>query len=341
MTRQWRYLPLAGVVLALVIGFLLPHLLALVDESYLVGTASRIVIYAIAAASLNFILGFGGMISFGHAAYFGVGAYVVGILSFHAYEDTTFLFLPGTESAVVGWLAAIAVSALAALVLGALSLRTTGVYFIMITLAFAQMLFFLFVSLESYGGDDGLMMFSGRNVLPGLDLSDDNIFYYVCLCLLVAITAFFRLLVRSRFGQILQACRQNEARMRALGCHVYRYKLVAFVIAGACAGLAGALNANHAEFVSPDYVHWTKSGDLMIMVILGGIGTISGPILGAAAFLLLEEFLPMLFDGLGLSTLKEHWRIVFGPLLILIVLFARDGLAGLFATQGSTPKPGK
>ncbi len=323
---------LLGLAIALALTLALPWLLTLAGEEYLIGLASRIAIYAIAASSLNLILGYGGMISFGHAAYFGVGAYVVGMLSFHAYEDTTLLLLPGTDIAALSWVAAIVVSALVALVLGALSLRTSGAYFIMITLAFAQMLYFLFVSLEAYGGDDGLMMFSGRNELFGLDLSDDTTFYYVSLAVLIAVIAFLAVLIRSRFGMTLQACRQNESRMQALGCPVTTYKLAAFVLAGAIAGLAGALNVNHAEFVSPDYLHWTKSGDLMIMVILGGIGTLFGPAVGAAAFLLLEEFLPMLFDVAGLPTFKEHWRIVFGPLLILIVLFARTGLVGVFGS---------
>ena len=284
--------------------------------------------------SLNLILGYGGMISFGHAAYFGVGAYVVGISSFHVFDGSTVLGFAGTDAAILSWLLAVVVSALVALVLGALSLRTSGVYFIMITLAFAQMLYFLFVSMEQYGDDDGVIMYNGRNTLPGLDLSDDTTFYYVCLAFLVAFTVLVAFLIRSRFGKVLQAARQNEARMRALGCKVERYKLATFVLAGAAAGLAGALNGNHAEYVSPDYLHWTQSGDLMIMVILGGIGTLFGPIVGAIAFLLLEEFLPVVFDAANMPTLKEHWRVVFGPLLIMVVLYARSGLLGSFASIG-------
>ncbi len=326
-------LPIAPLV-ALLVAILIPVVLSSMGEEYLVGTATRIAIYSLAAMSLNLILGYGGMVSFGHAAYFGVGAYVVGISSFHVFDGSTVLGFAGTDAALLSWLLAVVVSAVVALVLGALSLRTSGVYFIMITLAFAQMLYFLFVSMEQYGGDDGVIMYNGRNTLPGLDLSDDTTFYYVCLGLLVAFTALIALLIRSRFGQVLQAARQNEARMRALGCQVRHYKLTAFVLAGAGAGLAGALNGNHAEFVSPDYLHWTKSGDLMIMVILGGIGTLFGPIVGATAFLLLEEFLPVFFDAVNLPTLKEHWRVVFGPLLILIVLYARGGLLGTLALIG-------
>ncbi len=324
---------LVFVTAAVLAAILVPQVLTMLGEEYLIGTASRIAIYGLAAMSLNLILGYGGMVSFGHAAYFGVGAYVVGILSFHVFDGSSIMGFQGTDAAVLSWLLAIVISALVAFVLGALSLRTSGVYFIMITLAFAQMLYFLFVSMERYGGDDGVIMYNGRNSLPMVDLSDDTSFYYVCLTFLLAFLLLFVLLVRSRFGKVLQACRQNETRMRALGCNVRRYKLAAFVIAGAVAGLAGALNANHAEYVSPDYLHWTKSGDLMIMVILGGIGTIIGPVIGAAAFLLLEDFLPLLFDATGFPTFKEHWRIVFGPLLILVVLFARGGLVGTFSAM--------
>lgn len=318
-------------ILAILFAIALPHLLTAAGESYLIGSATRIVIYALAAMSLNMILGYGGMVSFGHAAYFGVGAYVIGIASFHVFDGSTIFGFGGTDSALLAWPLAIVISGLFALVLGALSLRTSGVYFIMITLAFAQMLFFLFVSLEQYGGDDGVIMYNGRSTIPGLDLGNDVTFYYVCLAFLIGFVFLMARLVRSRFGQVLQACRQNEARMWALGFNATRYKLTAFVIAGCVAGMAGALNANLTEFVSPDYVHWTKSGDLMIMVILGGIGTLTGPIIGSAAFLLLEEFLPTLFEVVGLEHYKEHWRVVFGPLLIIIVLYGRGGILGWFS----------
>jgi branched-chain amino acid transport system permease protein len=329
----------AGRVVALsafaALALSVPQILAAFDQSFLIGSATRIVIYAIAAMSLNFILGYGGMVSFGHAAFFGTGAYVTGILSFHLFEGTTVLgVIGGTNAALIAWTASVAVAALAALVIGALSLRTSGVYFIMITLAFAQMLYFLFVSMERYGGDDGFMMLDGRSRVPGLDLGDDTAFYYVCLAFLFAFIALFHRFVGSRFGRILQGCRINEARMRALGAATYRYKLAAFVIAGAVAGLAGALQANLTEFVSPDALHWTRSGDLLIIVILGGMGTLFGPVAGAAAFLLLEEFLPILFGGLGLDLLQQHWRVAFGPMLIAIVLFARRGIYGSIVSGG-------
>ncbi len=315
----------------------LPWLLTYFGSSYLVSTATRLVIFAIGAISLDLLIGYTGLVSFGHAAFFGVGAYVVGILSFHAYEETPFFGFDGTLAGLVVLPLAVVISALFAVVIGALSLRTKGVYFIMITLSFGQMLFFLFVSLEAYGGDDGMMMFDGRNTLPLLDLNDRITFYYFCLACFVAFFAFCNRLVQSKFGRVLSAIRQNEDRLTSIGIQPYLAKLTIFVVAGSGAGLAGALMANHTEFVSPALTHWTKSGDLMIVVILGGMGTLLGPVLGTVLFLLLEEFLPVLFDAVGLDLLKEHWRFVFGPILILIVLFAKTGLYGvLFKKQSQS-----
>ncbi len=237
----------------------------------------------------------------------------------HGFDGTTFLgLIPGTDNALVTWPLAMLVTGLLALVIGAVSLRTGGVYFIMITLAFAQMLYFFFVSLEAYGGDDGLSLY-GRSRIPGIDLSADAAFYYVCLGAVVAFLGLGHRLVGSRFGRVIVGVRENERRMTALGFPTYRYKLACFVIAGATAGLAGALIANQTEFVSPSLMHWTRSGEIMVMVILGGMGTLFGPVLGAAVFLLLEEVL---------STWTEHWMIVLGPLLIFFVLFARHGMYG-------------
>jgi branched-chain amino acid transport system permease protein len=322
-------------LLGALIMVVLPWLLVTSGSSYLVSTATRLVIFAIGAISLDLLIGYTGLVSFGHAAFFGVGAYAVGILSFHAYEETTFLGFNGTLSGLIVLPLAVLISALFALLIGALALRTKGVYFIMITLSFGQMLFFLFVSLEAYGGDDGMMMFDGRNTLPLLDLNDRVSFYYFCLAILFLFFMFCNRLVQSKFGRVLEAIRQNEDRMTSIGIRPYSAKLLIFVIAGAGAGLAGALMANHTEFVSPGLTHWTKSGDLMIVVILGGIGTLIGPVLGAFGFLLLEEFLPVLFHELGMELLKEHWRVVFGPILILIVLFAKAGLYGLIFKKGS------
>lgn len=299
----------------------LPPVAEALDESFLIGLFTRIFIFALAAASLDLILGFGGMVSFGHSAYFGAGAYVVGILSFHAGggESPVWPFsLPALESALTVWPLAVAVAALLALLVGAVCLRTSGMYFIMITLAFAQMLYYFSVSLEVYGGDDGLSI-ARRNRLPVLGLEDEAVFYYVCLLILAVFLLMGRRLVHSRFGMVLQGCKENEQRMLALGFPVYRYKLAGFVLAGAVAGLAGALMANYMGFVSPGLMHWTVSGEIMVMVILGGMGTLVGPVLGAAALLLLEEIL---------SAFMEHWMIILGPTLVLVVLFARRGILG-------------
>lgn len=315
-----RQIVIALVALALLA--LVPWVGVWADQPFLGYMFARVMILAIAAISLDFILGFGGMVSFGHAAYMGVGAYAVGILSYY-----------GIDNGFIQFPLAIAASAFFALIFGALSIRTSGVYFIMITLAFAQMLFFLGVSLEEFGGDDG--MAANRSEFGGLlDLYDPMHFYYLILvCLALVIYAVHRF-VHSRFGRVLQGARSNDRRMQAIGFSTYRYKLTAFVIAGMFCGLSGALFANWSEFVSPDYMHWTRSGEIMIMVILGGMATVVGPLLGAAGFLLLEEYLPGMMD-LAWEGSGEHWMIVFGPILIIIVLFARGGIYSLLARRGS------
>ena len=314
---------LAGLVVALLLA--LPLLAEAGGLDYAVGVATRILIFGLAGLSLNLILGYGGMVSFGHAAFFGAGAYVVGILSHHATLGEPLITWPleigGTENALIAWPAAMLVSGLLALAIGAVSLRTGGLYFIMITLAFAQMIYFLFVSLETYGGDDGLSMWR-RSTAGPLDLTDDRQFYYLVLALVALLLFLKGRLVESRFGMALRGIRDNERRMRAIGFPTYRYKLTAFVIAGAVAGLAGALIANQTEFVSPAFLDWPRSGEILVIVILGGIGSLAGPLLGAVAFLLLEEVL---------SAWTEHWMIVLGPILILVVLFARQGLWGWIA----------
>ena len=305
----------------------LPPVASALGETFYIGLFSRILIYALAAVSLDLILGFGGMVSFGHAAFFGAGAYVVGILSFHGLEESAFISWPfvmmGTDNALIAWPVAILASAGLALLIGTISLRTSGVYFIMITLAFAQMMYFFFTSLEKYGGDDGLSLFA-RSRLGSLDLSNDVTFYYLCLVLLIGFLLLCYRLVNSRFGMVIRGSKENETRMGSLGFPIYRYKLACFVIAGAGAGLAGALIANQTEFVSPSLMHWTVSGEILVMVILGGVETLWGPVFGATALLLLEEFL---------SRYTEHWMLILGPILILVVLFARRGLYGSLAER--------
>ena len=324
MNRFQLNLKACILVAALVFLIGLPPVASALDANFYIGLFSRILIYALAAVSLDLILGYGGMVSFGHAAFFGAGAYVVGILAFHGVEASAVISWPfvimGTDNALVSWTVAAIASAGLAFVIGAISLRTSGVYFIMITLAFAQMMFFFFTSLELYGGDDGLSLFT-RSRLGHLDLNNDTAFYYICLGLLIGFILFSRRLVNSRFGMVIRGCKENERRMGALGFPTYRYKLICFVIAGAGAGLAGALMANQTEFVSPSLLHWTVSGDILVMVILGGVGTLVGPVFGATVLLLLEEFL---------SRYTEHWMLVLGPILIFVVLFARGGLYGSF-----------
>ncbi len=325
-TRRRRRLIYGGLV-----GFLLvlPLLAEAAGQGFYISFATRVLILALAASSLNLILGYGGLVSFGHAAYVGIGGYVVGIAFVHAGDGTPILgLLPGGTDALVLLAAAMAVSGLVAAVIGAICLRTRGVAFIMITLAFAQMLFFFLVSLRRYNGEDGIAVWQ-RSTLPGpLDLNEPVQFYYLVLGLLLALLYGLNRLVASRFGRALRAARDNEGRAQALGFSTFRYQLTAFVLAGAVAGLAGALLVNATGFVAPSYLHWTRSGDLIVMVVLGGMGTIAGPTLGAAALMGMEEFLPELIDALH-DGAGDYWKIVLGPLLIVIVLFARRGLAGV------------
>jgi branched-chain amino acid transport system permease protein len=287
----------------------IPLVAGLVNQPFYLDLFRRIMIFAIAAVSLDIVLGYGGMVSFGHAAYLGIGAYAVAIPALH-----------GVHSAWVQWPLAMALSGLAALVIGAISLRTSGVYFIMITLAFAQMLYYIGISIEPWGGDDGMRLASRSELGGPLDLRDPHVFYYVVLAILSALLVVGDRVIQSRFGTVIRAVKSNEPRMRAIGFATERYKLAAFVLAGAVCGLAGALLMNQTEYLTPSYMHWTRSGDIMVMVILGGMGTLAGPVLGAAAFLLLENVL---------SAWTVHWQAILGPLLVLVVLYARGGLWGL------------
>ncbi len=324
MGRRERIVLLVGLAFLL----LLPPLATATGQPFYISLFTRILVFALAAVSLDLILGFGGMVSFGHAAFVGIGAYVVGILFFHQFENSTFLGLPGTVNGLVVLPLAAAVSALCALVIGAICLRTRGIGFIMITLAFAQMFFYLFVSLRRYGGDDGIALW-GRSEFRGvIDINDNVTFYYLVLAILLGFLVMCRRLVRSRFGMVVRGARDNERRMRALGFPIYRYKLAAFVISGAGAGLAGALLANATEYVGPAYMTWSRSGEIIVMVVLGGMGTLVGPVFGAAALLLLEDVL---------AEYTEHWQIVLGPLLLIVVLFARRGLYGLILGRPGGP----
>ncbi len=302
--RNARVITIIFMVLLLV----LPLIAYFTDNRFYLDFATRIVCLSIAAVSLNMILGFGGMISFGHAAFVGIGAYCVGIPAYYGYES--------------GWLhfpLAILASACFALITGAISLRTKGVYFIMITMAFAQMGYYFFLSLDEYGGDDGLTIYN-RSVLDFIDIENKLVLFALCYTVLLATIYGVYRMVNSRFGMVVRGCKSNEARMKALGYNTYAYKLAAYVLAGAICGLAGALLGNFQSFISPDMMSWTRSGELMFMVILGGTGSLFGPVFGAVTFLVIEEIL---------SAYTTYWALPFGILLILSVLFVKGGLNGL------------
>jgi branched-chain amino acid transport system permease protein len=303
--------PRLAAAAALAAALAVPWILQALDADYYLSLASRIVIYGIAATSLNLVLGYGGMVSFGHAAFVGLGAYVTGIM-----------IAEGTVGAGAHLLAVVAVTAVAALLIGAISLRTRGVYFIMITLAFAQMLFYLANSVKGYGGDEGLNVRARSALGFGLDLKNPLVAYYAALAVLAATLAALARFVPSRFGRAVLALRDDDVRAEALGFPTYRYKLIVFVVAGVLGGIAGALNVNVQGYVSPNVLHWTQSGTLMVMVILGGVATVWGGVIGAAVLLLLEEVL---------SAYTEHAEFWTGWVLLAVVLFARQGLAGSVA----------
>lgn len=298
-------------ICALLAAMLLPWGLQAAGADFYLGVASRIVIYAVAATSLNLLLGYGGMISLGHAAFFGLGAYASAIL-----------LSEGVSSAPVHLLVIALAVGVVALAIGAVSLRTRGVYFIMITLAFAQMLFYLANSMKGYGGDEGLTVRT-RVLLPGgLDLRHPDTLYYCALAVLALAMLLLHRFSQSRFGRAVQALRDDEVRAEAIGLPVFASKLVVFVAAGVLCGIAGGLSANLQGYVSPNLLHWTQSGTLLVMVILGGVGTLWGGVLGAAALLLMQELL---------SARTEYFEFWIGWVLLAVVLFARHGLAGALA----------
>ena len=308
---------------AIVVLAALPPLMTAIGETFYIDLVRRIMILAIAAVSLNLILGYGGLVSFGHAAYLGIGAYSVGILAFYGFTNGW-----------LQWAVAIGASALVALAIGAVSIRTSGIYFIMITLAFTQMLYYLGISLEEFGGDDGMRLKAKSQFAGLIDLREPITFYYLALLLMLASVYLVYRIVNSRFGMVLRAAKSNEARTRAIGFSPYPYRLAAFVMAGAMCGLAGALYANHTNYIVPGLMSWQHSGDLMFMVILGGMASTAGPVLGAFAFIFTEEFLKVLLNWVapifGKRDWAEYWAILMGPVLVLSVIFFRRGLAGIF-----------
>ena len=311
------------IIFLIAVSVAFPLVLQATNNLFYVSFASRVLIYALAATSLNLVLGYGGMISFGHAAFVGTGAYVASIL-----------VAEGVTSAWIGWPAAVAASALAACLIGAVSLRTRGVYFIMITLAFAQMMFYLVNSMKAYGGDEGLTL--PRRPDLGFDLGNEVAFYYVVLLLLLLTLFLLHRLTHSRFGRVIVAIRENEPRAEALGFPVYRYRLACFVIAGAAGGLAGALLASHGKYISPNILHWTQSGTLMVMVILGGVGRLWGGVLGAVVLLGLEHLIadyPIGWLAALAPNYQQHGGLGVGIVLLAVVLFSPQGIAGLFARR--------
>ena len=305
----WRRLWLPILVFALLA--LVPFVWS---ERFILGLVTRAMIMAIGALSLDLILGYGALVSFGHAAFLGIGAYAVAILFSHDIVDASIAFP-----------VAILAGALFALVTGAISLKTRGVYFIMITLAFGQMAYFTATSLSAYGGDDGLRMFHRSEVFGTRILANDTTFYFVVLGTLAVCFVLLKLIVGSRFGRVLRGAKENERRMRALGFDPFRYRLAAYVIAGAICALAGALFANLGMFVAPAYMTWQRSGEFIAMVVLGGMGTLIGPIIGGIGVTLVEEWL---------AALTQHWKVIFGPMVILVAIFARGGVVKLLERGG-------
>ncbi|GKX34689.1 MAG: branched-chain amino acid ABC transporter permease [Rhizobiaceae bacterium MnEN-MB40S] len=302
-----------------------PYIALQMDEPFYVSLATRVAILALAGVGLNIALGFGGMVSFGHAAFFGVGGYVAGILSQHAFNYEPLMTWPftieGTNQMLVIWPVALVVCALLALAIGSIALRTSGVYFIMITLAFAQMIYYFAISWPAYGGEDGLSIYV-RNTFPSLNTMNPMSFFLICYAVLIVCLVLSMLIRDSRFGAALQVARQNEVRLASTGIAPFRIRLVAFVISAAITGLAGALYADLNRFVSPSSLSWHMSGEIMVFVILGGVGRLFGPVAGAALFIVFEFYL---------GGVTEHWQLFLGLVLLCVVLFARGGLIGLIA----------
>lgn len=320
MAKRSSRLPLiisAFVILLLAAG---PTITESLNRGYLISTLTKIVIFGLAAMSLDLVVGYGGMVSLGHAAFFGIGAYTAGALAFHAIDGSKLFGLPGTEQAAITWLLALVTGALLGAIIGGLSLRTRGVYFIMATLAFNQMIFFLFNALKIYGGDDGTSLLAAQRLVGPINAGDDRVYFYVCLVVLAVAVVLLNLVVRSPFGRVLRGCHDNEARMQALGYSTYRYRLAAFSLSASITSLAGAMAVGDSQFLSPEFAHWTQSGELLIMNIAGGLGSLIGGVIGAGVLLLLEE---LAIDY------TNNWQFFVGIGLLVVVLVAPKGIVGL------------
>jgi branched-chain amino acid transport system permease protein len=302
----------------------IPAIGIIFNEPYYITLATKVIILGIAGVGLNLALGYGGLISFGHAAFFGIGGYVAAIMSYHALNEELLFEIPlaisGSSEMLIIWPLAIVISAFFSLLIGLLSLRTSGVYFIMITLAFAQMLYYFSISWPSYGGEDGLSMHM-RNTLPFINTMNPLNFFLICLAWFFIAIFITSKLINSPYGMALQATKQNEERVKSVGIETFKVKLIVFVFSGAITGLAGSLYADLNRFVSPSMLNWHTSGEIMVFVILGGIARLYGPLLGASFFIILEQ-------TLGLYT--ENWQFWLGLILILEIIFARSGIMGLF-----------
>ena len=299
----------------------------ILDEPYYLTLATKVVILAIAGAGLNLVLGYGGFVSFGHAAFFGIGGYVSGILASHALNYYPIIEWPfiieGTTQMLIILPLAMLISGGFALLIGMLCLRTSGVYFIMITLAFAQMVYYFAISWPAYGGEDGLSVYL-RNNFPGLNTMNGLSFFSICFVLLIIVLFFSSRIVNSNFGLALQSAKQNPERVAAVGIEPIKVQLIAFVISGAITGLAGALYTDLNRFVSPSVLSWHTSGEIMVFVILGGTARLFGPLVGAALFIILEQFL---------GGVTENWQFWLGFILIIVVLFAKGGIIGMIANE--------
>jgi len=304
---DWRSARAITATIVLAVLALVPVVAIALDQAFYITLAARIVIFALGACALNLVLGYGGLVSFGHALYVGLGAYAVGIMAFHGMTNG-WLHLAVTLAlcGVIGWIT------------GLICLRCQGIGFIMITLAFAQMFYFLGVSLKQYGGDDGMQVASRSDFAP-LSIEGNAALYYFALALLFATLYLSWRLVHARFGRVLRAAKSNARRMRVLGFPILRYQVTAYVVSGCLCGIAGLLLANLTRFASPAYAYWTVSGDLVVMVMLGGIATVVGPVIGAAVYVILETVV---------AGYTEHWMIITGPVIVLIALLARRGLYG-------------
>lgn len=315
-------------IIALSLFVLIPLWGYLADEPFTITLMTRAAIFALAAVGLNLILGVGGFVSFGHAAFFGLGGYVMGILAWHAQTYTPLMEWPfvieGTKSMPIIWVLAIVLSSLLALVIGAVSLKTTGVYFIMITLAFAQMMYYFSISWSAYGGEDGMSIYV-RNSFPGLNTLDPIQFYLICFVILAVVLALMARLMKSPYGLALNAARQSPKRVESVGLDLHQLQLLAFVISGGITGLAGALFADLNRFVSPNMFSWQLSGEFIVFIIIGGVGRLFGPVIGALVFVGLEHFL---------GGVSDYWHIYLGIILLLIVLFSKTGVIGLLAKEG-------